>query len=449
MLAGAALLYLTIKKVIYRQIEDQIRQTDTIPDFEGTFGHQIEVKLLNYHVNRVQSIKDTDIYDTKSDSFIPFRYIFSSGNAVGKKGFIITIFQIISEKNELLHDIEVYMFSLFFSLLLISILINYLIAKRLWRPFYNSVKIAERFDIQSDKLLELPKTDINEFIKLNEVLENMTRKMRDDYLNLKEFGENASHEIQTPLAVMRSKTDLLMQQKNLNKDSLTLIRSIDDYLNLKEFGENASHEIQTPLAVMRSKTDLLMQQKNLNKDSLTLIKSINEAITKLFKLNQGLLLISKIENKVFHEKKKVSLKQITVNGLDNYKEIMQLKKIKVEMDASDEALVEMNDMLAEVLISNLLSNAVRFNINGGFIKCHIDIMFLIITNSGLAMITNPEDLFKRFHKNSDNPQSVGLGLSIVKEIAESYGMNITYTCINDVHEIKLQYRQRGNLPKAF
>jgi signal transduction histidine kinase len=293
------------------------------------------------------------------------------------------------------------MFSLFFSLLLISILINYLIAKRLWRPFYNSVKIAERFDIQSDKLLELPKTDINEFIKLNEVLENMTRKMRDDYLNLKEFGENASHEIQTPLAVMRSKTDLLMQQKNLNKDSLTLI------------------------------------------------KSINEAITKLFKLNQGLLLISKIENKVFHEKKKVSLKQITVNGLDNYKEIMQLKKIKVEMDASDEALVEMNDMLAEVLISNLLSNAVRFNINGGFIKCHIDIMFLIITNSGLAMITNPEDLFKRFHKNSDNPQSVGLGLSIVKEIAESYGMNITYTCINDVHEIKLQYRQRGNLPKAI
>ena len=412
MLAGAALLYLTIKKVIYRQIdeslitektiiEDQIRQTDTIPDFEGTFGHQIEVKLLNYHVNRVQSIKDTDIYDTKSDSFIPFRYIFSSGNSVGKKGFIITIFQIISEKNELLHDIEVYMFSLFFSLLLISILINYLIAKRLWRPFYNSVKIAERFDIQSDKLLELPKTDINEFIKLNEVLENMTRKMRDDYLNLKEFGENASHEIQTPLAVMRSKTDLLMQQKNLNKDSLTLI------------------------------------------------KSINEAITKLFKLNQGLLLISKIENKVFHEKKKVSLKQITVNGLDNYKEIMQLKKIKVEMDASDEALVEMNDMLAEVLISNLLSNAVRFNINGGFIKCHIDIMFLIITNSGLAMITNPEDLFKRFHKNSDNPQSVGLGLSIVKEIAESYGMNITYTCINDVHEIKLQYRQRVNLPKAF
>jgi Signal transduction histidine kinase len=412
MVAGAALLYLTIKKVIYKQIdeslitektiiEDQIRQTDTIPDFEGTFGHQIEVKLLNYHINRVQSIKDTDIYDSKSDSFIPFRYIFSSGNYVGKKGFIITIFQIISEKNELLHDIEVYLFSLFFSLLLISILINYLIARRLWRPFYNSVKIAGRFDIQSDKPLDLPETDIKEFDQLNRVFDNMTSKMRNDYLNLKEFSENASHEIQTPLAVIRSKTDLLMQQKNLNKESLSLI------------------------------------------------KSINESTTKLFKLNQGLLLISKIENKVFHEKKKVSLKQITVNALDNYKEIMQLKKITVEMESSDDGMVEMNDVLAEVMISNLLSNAVRFNIDGGFIKCHIDSMFLAITNSGLALSINPEDLFKRFHKNSNNPQSVGLGLSIVKEITESYGMHISYTCNDAIHEIKLQYRLKGNSSWAF
>ena len=407
MVAGAALLYLTIKKVIYKQIdnslitektiiEDQIEQTDTIPDFEATFGHLIEVKLFNYPVRNIQSIKDTDIYDSKSDSFIPFRYIFYAGNTIQKKGFIITIFRILSEKNELLQDIGWYMFSLFFSLLLISILINYLIARKLWRPFYNSVKIAGRFDIQSDKPLELPETDIKEFDQLNRVFDNMTRKMRDDYLNLKEFSENASHEIQTPLAVIRSKTDLLMQQKSLNKESLSLI------------------------------------------------KSINESTTKLFKLNQGLLLISKIENQVFHEKKLVSLKQIAVNGLESYKEIMHLKKITVEMDATDDAMVEMNDVLAEVMISNLLSNAVRFNIDGGFIKCHIDNMYLIMTNAGLPLNINPEDLFKRFHKSSSNPQSVGLGLSIVKEITVSYGMAITYACRDNVHEIKLRYRNYGN-----
>ena len=190
MVAGAALLYLTIKKVIYKQIDnslitekiiiqDQIKTTDSIPDFEAYFGHQIEVKLLNKSVHTYQLIKDTDIYDPKTDSFIPFRYIFSSGNTTEKKGFIITIFQIIREKSELLQDIELYMYFLFFSLLLISILINYMIARKLWSPFYNSVKLAGSFDIQSDKPLDLPETNINEFNQLNEVFYSMTSKMRD------------------------------------------------------------------------------------------------------------------------------------------------------------------------------------------------------------------------------------------------------------------------------
>jgi len=187
-----------------------------------------------------------------------------------------------------------------------------------------------------------------------------------------------------------------------------------------------------------------MQQKNLNKESLSLIKSINEANTKLFKLNQGLLLISKIDNQAFHDKKNVSLKHIVKNSIENYNEILQLKNIKVELDVSDEALVEMNDVLAEVLISNLLSNAVRFNVDNGFIRCHIDKTNIIITNSGLAMTIDPELLFRRFHKGSDNPQSVGLGLSIVKKITETYGMDVTYTCHDTVHEIKLRYRRKIN-----
>ena len=407
MIAGGIFLYFTIRSVIYRQIDnslitektiiqDQIEQTDSIPDFEAKFGHQIEVKLLNYPVHSFQSLKDTNIYDPRSDSFLAYRYILYSGNNIEKKGYIITIFQTLSEKQELLKDISLYMFFLFFSLLIISILINYLIARRLWRPFYISVDRAGKFDVQSDKSLDLPYTNVREFRQLNSVFDQMTRKMRNDYINLKEFSENAAHEIQTPLAIIRSKTDLLMQQRRLNKDSINLI------------------------------------------------KSINEATTRLFKLNHGLLLISKIDNQSFHEKKLISLKEIIEKSLDNYKEIMQLKNIKIEKEVLDEALVEMNEVLADVLISNLLSNAVRFNIDNGFIKCHVDDRFLIFTNSGLPMTIAPELLFMRFQKGSNNPQSVGLGLSIVKKIADSYGMQITYTCQNTIHEIKLQYRIKGN-----
>jgi K+-sensing histidine kinase KdpD len=100
----------------------------------------------------------------------------------------------------------------------------------------------------------------------------------------------------------------------------------------------------------------------------------------------------------------------------------------------------MNETLADVLISNLLSNAVRFNFDGGFIKCNIDDKFFTLTNSGAPLRTNPDDLFRRFHKNSENPQSVGLGLSIVKKITDSYDMVITYKCIDTIHELKLRYR---------
>ena len=184
-----------------------------------------------------------------------------------------------------------------------------------------------------------------------------------------------------------------------------------------------------------------MQNKNLKKESLSLIKSINEATTRLYKLNQGLLLISKIENQYFHENKKISLRDITKTCLDNYKEIMELKGIRVEVEASDPAIVEMNEVLADVLISNLLSNAVRYNINNGSIKCHIDDRNLIFINTGLPLKTNPDLLFRRFHRGSDNPQSVGLGLSIVKKITDSYKMTISYNSHDNIHEIKLNYRR--------
>jgi signal transduction histidine kinase len=271
-------------------------------------------------------------------------------------------------------------------------LINYLILRNLWTPFYKAVTGAENFDILTATPLELPETDILEFQQLNRVIKNMTQKMRSDYLNLKEYNENASHEIQTPLAIIRSKTELLMQNKNLTKDSLNLIRSI------------------------------------------------NDATSKLFKLNQGLLLISKIENQYFSESIEVSLSAVIESCLDNYREIADLKAIRVTLQASDQAIVRINAALADILISNLISNAVRYNIDKGFITCKITNQTISISNSGLPLLTDPELFFKRFHKGGNNPDSVGLGLSIVKRIADNYNMQIKYSCNGNVHEMLLTYR---------
>lgn len=410
MIAGGTFLYLAIRKDVYRQIDislvmekgiiqDQVEQDESIPDFSTTFRRQIDVRFLDSPVQEAEIIRDTIIHDDQSGDDLSYRYIYYTGNTVKKRGYSITIFQVLSEKEHLLESIGLYTFFMFIVLLLISLLLNYLISRKLWSPFYKSVEKADSYNILSDKPLDLPETDILEFQQLNRVIERMTQKMRSDYLNLKEFNENAAHEIQTPLAIIRSKAELLMQNKNLRKDSIELI------------------------------------------------KSINEATSRLFKLNQGLLLISKIENQYYHEIKKISLRDIVAKSLDNYREIMQLRKITVELEATSPAYVRMNEVLADVLISNLLSNAVRYNIVRGFIKCYIDEQNLIISNSGLPLTTDPELLFRRFHRGSDNPQSVGLGLSIVRKITENYKMHINYKCVGNVHEVALKYNPQAVLSR--
>jgi signal transduction histidine kinase len=404
--AGGVAFYFAIHSIVYKQIDesliteksiiqDQIEETDTIPDFSASFGHQIEVQLLKNKVKPLQVIRDTDIYDFKSATYLPFRHIRFVSNTPAHTGYIINIYQTLDENQKLLDSIALGMLFLLIALLLVSIIVNYLVSSKIWSPFYKSLKEVYNFDVLFDKPLDLPDTNISEFKQLNQVLEQMTRKIRIDYLNLKEYNENSSHEIQTPLAVIRSKLDILMQNKRLNRESI-------------------GH-----------------------------IKSINEAVSRIFKLNQGLLLISKIENQQFPETQEVSLRNLIEKILDNYEEIMHLKKIKVETNFSDSAIITMNEILADVMISNLLANAVRYNIDGGFIICKLDYQILTITNSGLPLKVDPSKLFNRFQRGTDNPESVGLGLSIVKKITDYYRMKLTFSSKGTVHEIKLYFRNQG------
>jgi signal transduction histidine kinase len=407
MISAGFIFYYSIRAIVYNQIDDslitektiikdQIDETDLIPDFTSSFGHLIEVKLLYSTTATSQVIRDTNLYVAKSGAYMPFRHLRYSGNTPGKTGYTINIYQVLDENQKLLNNIGAGMFILFLSLLMVSILTNYLVSKKILRPFFNALNEITRFNVLSDKPLELPSTTISEFRQLNKVIESMTGKMRADYLSLKEYNENSSHEIQTPLAIIRSKLDILMQNKDLRKDSINLI------------------------------------------------KSINEAVNRLLKLNQGLLLLSKIENLQFRESRELSLKKYVENCLNNYEEIMQLKKIAIDVDFSSDGTITMNETLADIMISNLISNAVRYNIDGGFIKCSIDNRFLTISNSGNEIRFDPSLLFKRFAKGNTDSQSVGLGLSIVKKITDYYKMTITYTCSGTIHVIKLEYQVKSN-----
>lgn len=407
LIAGVAFYY-AIRTILYRQIDGslitektiiqhQIEETDSIPDFNAYFGHQIEVSMLKSPVPYTQTIRDTGIYNAGADGSLQYRHLHFTGSTKRRSGYVIDIYQALDQNQALLDSISLGMFFLLLSLLLVSIFNSFLVSKRIWRPFFNAVNEAVNFNVLSDKPLHLPETNINEFRQLNQVIEQMTRKMRMDYLNLKEYNENSSHEIKTPLAVIRSKLDILMQNRSLNRESIELI------------------------------------------------KSINEAVSRIFKLNQGLLLMSKIENMQFPEAEEISLKELVVNSLQNYEEIMLLKNIRVETEFTDPGIVRMNADLADVMISNLLGNAVRYNIDGGYIICRLDADYLTIINNGMPLKVNPEHLFKRFHKGTGHPEAVGLGLSIVKKICDHYNMRINYSFNGTVHEVKVNYHNNKSL----
>lgn len=393
------IFYYSIRTIVYKQINDalitekniiqeQIEHTDTIPDFNTGFGHLIEVKLFEHQLKHKQTIKDT-LIDTNDDDDIPYRKLYFTSTTKSKKGYSISISHPLSEKKDLLENVSILLLILFIVLILIFVVVNYWLSKRLWIPFYRSLAEINRFDINSKTPPNFLKSNIQEFNKLNNVLENMARTIRNDYINLKEFNENASHEIQTPLSIIRTKLELLLQYENLNTEQINLL------------------------------------------------ESVNNALTRLSKLNQGLIIISKIDNQQFALLEEISIQSVLQNLLCENEEIIQLKNITLTTDFQSPLKVNINPILAEILSTNLISNAIRHNTENGYIIIKTNDNTLTIANSGNDLKVDTSNLFNRFSKSSSNKESVGLGLSIVKKIISFYNFSITYTYADLNHEIKI------------
>ena len=270
-------------------------------------------------------------------------------------------------------------------------ILNTQIAKNIWKPFYLNLDKLKTFSIQDQNPIELEPSNVEEFKELNNSIKNLTLKLQSDFNNLKEFSENASHEMQTPLAIMQSKIELLLQSSKLSKDQIEQLQSI------------------------------------------------YQAGQRLSKLNKTLLLLAKVENQQFSSKEEVSLKTLIEKQLENYEDFIINKNIRVNTDLSDET-ISTNTVLADTLISNLFSNAIKHNIQDGRINITYLRDILIFSNSGNILNQDPENLFNRFKKASTLKDSLGLGLAIVKKICEVNDWQISYSYEENVHQISVLFK---------
>lgn len=257
-------------------------------------------------------------------------------------------------------------------------------------PFKQTLQAIQSFHLKDKKQLRFAKNRTREFTELNTFLEEMTDKAIHDYSMLKEFGENASHELQTPLAVMRSKLDLLTQSE------------LDD-------GQAA------------------------------LIGDIQKNIEKLSRINQSLILLSKLENKEFDATENIYFCRAAKESVAAFEELIEIKSIELKKDIGKDVPVKFHPALADILLNNLLSNAIRHNVTDGKIELTLTHQSLLVKNTGNPPTVPTEELFQRFKKGNPYDNSIGIGLSIVKQICDLNKMPLRYVYANGWHTVEVKF----------
>jgi signal transduction histidine kinase len=207
----------------------------------------------------------------------------------------------------------------------------------------------------------------------------------------------------------------------------------------KEFIENAAHELQTPLAVIQGKLEALFQQSSLTQSQSEVLEKLNESVSRLARLNKNLLLLSRIEHDQFSTSEQLSINALLKKHFEFFAEQAAAKNIRITLNENTEVSVNTNPVLAEVLLNNLMFNAIRHNLPSGTIVINLEERHLSISNSGTSTALPQEKIFDRFSKINPSTQGSGLGLAIIKKIVDLNRWAIHYHFKNDLHTFTIAF----------
>ena len=316
---------------------------------------------------------------------------FSSHFVINQEWYSLEINTSMADKMALIKRIVWVLSGLLFVLLVGLLLINNTLSRKIWRPFYLTLERLGRYRVDQPDALTLPVAPVKEFNDLNQAIAGLTQRDRQAFNAQKEFAENASHEMQSPLAVFQSKLELLMQTRPLNEEQTQLI------------------------------TDLATASKRMSR------------------LNKILILLTRIENNQFLEKETLSVSQMLDKLLEQYAFQVERQAITVTVNRAEDLLIHMNKTLLEILLGNLLSNAIRHNRPGGHILVTLSEHVVEIQNTGREMPLEQDKLFRRFQKESGDASSIGLGLEIVQKICRLNHFEIRYAYHDSLHSFRISF----------
>jgi signal transduction histidine kinase len=400
LLISGSIVYFLLQYIIRDEVDERLLdQKNRIEqkvwsqgDFgDGTVSMDSSIRIgpkLDSSAGLKTSFADTAFFNRMEGELVPYRSI-RFPVRLNSEVRMVTIYQSLIGREELIEAISFSFFVVLVVMIAALTAVNFLSTRRLWSPFRQILGEIKTFDFHKRHSFALIPTDITEFRELNDALSKMAEKLTSDYFALKEFSENASHEMQTPLAIIRSKLELLLQQKNLNDETVQAL------------------------------------------------VSAHKATGRLSRLHHDLNLLNRIENNEFTDKKPVNLKSLLEDQIENFSDLIEMKDIQIQAALTGEPVVMGSQYLLDILFSNLLGNAIKHNIPKGRIEVGLSDSEFKISNTGSVSDYPPEKMFERFRKGKTSSDSTGLGLAIVQQICILHLFEIRYYLQDNIHIFKI------------
>ena len=333
--------------------------------------------------------RDSMIYIAEKKETEPARILTTIFKDKEERYYELSVYTPTIEKKDLVETTFYLLVGLFVSLLLAILLINIWVFRQSMKPFYVLLGWLDKFHWgQKHEMLDNP-TRTTEFRKLNESV----------------------------LRFAKHSEEVFEQQKL--------------------FIGNASHEIQTPLAICQNRLEMLMEDETLTEPQMEEIVKTYRTLEYVSKLNKSLLLLSKIDNSQFSDFKEVSINEVLHRYVEDYREVYAYRSLSVEIREKGVFNLRMNETLATMLVTNLLKNAFVHNIYKGMIGIEIASSGVRIGNTGVDVALDEKRIFERFYQGTKKEGSTGLGLAIVDSICRQCRLHIRYRFVDGWHWFEL------------
>ncbi|HKL38738.1 MAG TPA: HAMP domain-containing sensor histidine kinase [Bacteroidales bacterium] len=348
----------------------EVKQVNRIP--ENTTGSYSDTVMMNEYTQRENIYRKKVTYMT-----------------VDGKHYKVEMTKEADELYKFRDDVFHIVLPIFLLLALAILVANYLLSGIFFEPFRRILRHMNSYKIGQPDSVNPIKTSTYEFDQLKKLFERMRQRIEKDYSQLKEYTENMSHELQTPLSIIQNKAESLISHNNLNPQ----------------------------------------QAKQ--------VKAIYEETQQLSRLGRALNLITQIENREFQDIREVKTAPAIEAHLEKIREMTEMKDLEIRKELDTAQTLTMDPGLMDIMIRNLLKNAIRYADHGSTLWIMTANGKMRFMNQGPEPDFDTEEIFDRFRKGRGQ-KTLGLGLSIVKKICQVSGLNITYDYQEGCHIFEVE-----------